>query len=89
MASVTVRVDEDTKAEATAILDGLGLDLSSATRAFYRQVILRRGLPFQVVLPDSHVSPAIEQRFVAAEERMRSGADALKDPAEFFNKLGI
>ena len=89
MASVTVRVDEGTKAEATVILEGLGLDLSSATRAFYRQVILRRGLPFPVTMPDSQLAPAVEQRFAAAEARMRDGIDAMEDPSEFFSRLGI
>ena len=39
MASVTVRVDDETKAEATAIVEDFGFDLSSVTRAFYRQIV--------------------------------------------------
>ena len=35
MASVTVRVDEQTKKDATAIVEYFGFDLSSVTRAFW------------------------------------------------------
>ena len=37
-ASVTVRVDEDTKRAAANIVEDFGFDLSSVTRAFYRQI---------------------------------------------------
>ena len=89
MASITVRVDDDTKAGASAILEELGLDLSSATRAFYRQIILRRGLPFHVSIPEGRLTPDMEQRFTAAEARMHDGVDALVDSEEFFRELGI
>ena len=39
MTSVTVRVDDATKKQATDIVEDLGLDLSSVTRAFYRQIV--------------------------------------------------
>lgn len=34
MAAVTVRVDEETKTQATRIVEDFGFDLSSVTRAF-------------------------------------------------------
>ena len=89
MASITVRVDDETKAEATEILDGLGLDLSSATRAFYRQIILHRGLPFSVTLPDERLTPAIEQRFVDAEKRMQDGTGQAVSVDDLFKRRGI
>ena len=45
MASVTIRVDDGTKAEATEIVEGFGFDLSSVTRAFYRQIVRERRIP--------------------------------------------
>ena len=45
MASVTIRVDDGTKAEATAIVEDFGFDLSSVTRAFYRQIVRERRIP--------------------------------------------
>ena len=45
MASVTIRVDDGTKAEATEIVEDFGFDLSSVTRAFYRQIVRERRIP--------------------------------------------
>ena len=45
MASVTIRVDDGTKAKATEIVEDFGFDLSSVTRAFYRQIVRERRIP--------------------------------------------
>lgn len=47
-----IRIDENTKKEAVKLLDGLGLNLSDAVNMFLRQVILRKGIPFEVVYPE-------------------------------------
>lgn len=47
-----IRIDEMTKAEATQLLSGLGLTLSEAVNLFLKQVILRRGIPFDVAYPE-------------------------------------
>lgn len=49
MTSVTVRVDDATKKQATDIVEDLGLDLSSVTRAFYRQIVRDEPYPAQPV----------------------------------------
>ena len=48
MTSVTVRVDDATKKQATAIVEDLGLDLSSVTRAFYRQIVRENRIPLSL-----------------------------------------
>ena len=45
MASVTIRVDADTKQKAASIAEDLGLDLSSVTRAFYKQLVREKRIP--------------------------------------------
>lgn len=52
MASVTVRVDEQTKKDATAIVEYFGFDLSSVTRAFYRQIVRERRIPLTLSCPE-------------------------------------
>lgn len=47
-----VRIDTQVKDEASDILSGLGMNISEAVNIFLRQVILRRGLPFQVAYPN-------------------------------------
>ena len=43
-----IRIDAKTKKEAKKILDGLGLDMSSAVKIFFRQVINAKNLPFEL-----------------------------------------
>ena len=45
---VRARIDDDLKAQACAVLDGCGLEVSDAIRLFLRQVVARGGLPFAV-----------------------------------------
>ena len=51
-ANVNVRMVPEVKNEAEAILKEIGLATSAAIELFYRQIILKRGLPFSVVLPE-------------------------------------
>ena len=51
--TIRARVDAKLKADAEKVLDQLGLNASEAIRLFYRQVTLRKGLPFDVALPNA------------------------------------
>ena len=46
-----VRVEPDVKESAERILMQLGIPMSNAVSIFLKQVILHRGLPFDVTLP--------------------------------------
>lgn len=50
-ASVTVRVDEKTKEAAASIAEDFGFDLSSVTRAFYRQIVREQRIPLNLEYP--------------------------------------
>ena len=50
-ANVNVRVEPDVKEQAEAILEKLGVSVSSFINMTYRQVILRKGIPFSVTVP--------------------------------------
>lgn len=52
MTSVTVRVDEETKDEAAKIVEDFGFDLSSVTRAFYRQIVREQRIPLTLSYPE-------------------------------------
>ena len=49
-ASVNVRINENVKQHAEAILEDLGLSRAVAIDLFYRQIILHNGLPFDLKL---------------------------------------
>lgn len=50
-ANVNVRVEPDIKKQAEDILDKLGISVSAFINMTYRQVIMKRGVPFSVELP--------------------------------------
>lgn len=50
-ANVFARVDSSLKEDAEAVLAQLGLPMSNAINLFLNQIVLRRGLPFDVTLP--------------------------------------
>lgn len=52
-ANVFTRVDPETKEQAEAILNELGIPMSNAIGLFLRQIVMRRGIPFEVKLPTS------------------------------------
>lgn len=43
-----IRIDATTKKEVKKILDNLGLDMSSAVKLFFRQVINTKNIPFEI-----------------------------------------
>ena len=49
--AINIQVDSETKKEATAILNDLGLSMSTAINLFLRQIIKTDGLPFEVKNP--------------------------------------
>lgn len=51
--SVSVRMDTSLKENAEQILGELGLSASGAVQMFYRQIVLHRGLPFELTLPQA------------------------------------
>lgn len=51
-ANVFARVDTSLKEQAEGILSQLGIPMSNAINIFLNQVVLRRGLPFEVTLPE-------------------------------------
>jgi len=51
--SVFVRVEPQVKEQAEAVLSQLGIPMSSAIALFLKQVVLQRGIPFQMKLPEA------------------------------------
>lgn len=50
-ANLYVRIEPDVKEQAEGILSALGIPASNAINMFYKQIILQRGLPFEVKIP--------------------------------------
>ena len=50
-ASVYARIDPVLKEQAETILSALGIPTSNAIDMFFKQIVLKKGLPFEVKLP--------------------------------------
>ena len=54
-ANLYARIEPDVKEQAESILSALGIPVSSAINMFYKQIILQRGIPFDMKLPKETV----------------------------------
>ena len=81
--SVRARIEPELKEEAESLFEQLGITSSQAITLFYKQVILRRGLPFEVVIPNSTTLKTFEDT--------DAGRNLIvaKDAVDMFKKLGI
>lgn len=52
-ANVFARVEPEIKEQAESVLEQLGIPMSNAVSMFLRQIILQKGIPFEVKLPQS------------------------------------
>ena len=50
-ANIFTRVDPETKEQAELILSQLGIPMSNAVGMFLKQVVIQRGIPFEMKLP--------------------------------------
>lgn len=79
---INIRLDEPTKKAAERVFSKLGLAPSEAVRLFYRQVALRRGLPFALRIPNKKTTAALD------ELEAGKGRKA-KNTKEFYAQMGI
>ena len=71
-ANLYARIEPDLKEQAESILSSLGIPTSNAITMFYKQIVLQRGLPFEVKLPVAQpldVSKLTEQQMNAELEK--------------------
>ena len=82
-ATVRARVEPDLKRRVESLFHRLGISATEAITLFYRQVDLRKGLPFDVVIPNETTRRAMDDT--------DSGRNLIlcKDADDMFKKLGI
>jgi DNA-damage-inducible protein J len=82
-ATISARIDPETKREAESVFRDLGLSASQAITLFYRQVQLRRGLPFELKVPNTKTREALRQAEARDDLARFDSTDAL------FDDLGV
>ena len=82
-ATVRARINPSLKKGAEEVLEELGLSSTQAINLFYRQIMLRKGLPFDLVIPN-----ATTRRTFENTDAGRSIV-VCRDADDMFKKLGI
>jgi len=82
-ATVRARIEPDLKKRVETMFEKLGLSTTEAITLFYRQVDLRKGLPFDVVIPNETTRRTMDDT--------DAGRNLIlcKDADDMFKKLGI
>lgn len=85
MASTTmihVRVDDETKAQATETLAAMGLSVSDAVRLFLKRVVIEQALPIELKVPNAETRAAMDESraiILAHRARFTTARDLLDD----------
>lgn len=79
-----VRVDDETKEQATQALAAMGMSVSDAVRLFLRRVVIDQAFPLELRVPNAETRAAIaESRAMMASRHARfADAGALFDDLE-------
>ena len=57
----TIRVDEENYLKAREILSQIGLNYSQAISVFNNMIVLNKGLPFELKIPNSQTRQALHE----------------------------
>lgn len=82
-AMINARTERELKEEVEGILKALGISTTEAINIFFRQVKMRRGLPFPVEIPNDETLAA----FRDSEEGR--GLTECKDADDMFKRLDV
>lgn len=81
--TVRARVDVGLKMDVESVLDKLGLSMSDAIKLFMAQIKLRKGIPFELSIPNRKTLRTFKE---TDENHHVTRCDNAKD---MFKKLGI
>lgn len=60
-AIIHARINSDIKVRAEKIFDAIGVNASEAINIFFRQVVLKNGIPFKVEIPNKTTLKALKE----------------------------
>ncbi len=78
-----VRIDDETKAQATQTLAAMGLSVSDAVRLFLHRVVVDQAFPFELKVPNAETSKAMAE----ANEIVNTRHARFSTAAELFDDL--
>lgn len=83
--NMTLRMEPELKAQASALFKSLGLDLSTATGIFYRQALRHHGLPFEVKIDEPNAVTYAAMEAAEKDEDTYGPYDSVAELMEALN----
>lgn len=77
MNTLQIRIDEKTKIKAQKILQKMGLDMSTAVKLYFHQIIERKEMPFRIIT-ENGLTLQEEKKILKASEEARKGKNITK-----------
>ena len=77
--AVYARIDTGLKENAENILAQLGITPSSAIQMLYSQIVLNKGMPFELRLPSSKPSSVGAMTRNQLDAKLQKGVDSIKE----------
>ncbi len=82
-AYIKTRIEPELKSQAESVIKALGLTTTQAIALFYRQILLNKGLPFDVRIPNKETLEVFEKTDKGEDLTAYNSVD------EFFEEMGI
>ena len=76
--AVYARIDTNLKGSAEGILSQLGISPSSAIQMLYSQIVLKKGMPFELRLPSSKPLDIDTMTREQIDAELQKGIDSIK-----------
>ena len=77
--AVYARIDTNLKDNAESILSQLGISPSSAIQMLYSQIVLKKGMPFELKLPSSKPLAVGAMTREELDAELQKGVDSIKE----------
>jgi DNA-damage-inducible protein J len=88
--NINVRLDPELKEQAELVLGHLGIPLSNAVNIFLKQVVIQRGIPFDVKLPSENpialsklnkleINEELEKGYTETQGKTKSAKQVISD----------
>ncbi len=71
-----VRLDNNLKSQTESVLKDMGLTMTQAVKLFFKQVTLRKAIPFSVIIPQekrAHATPEEEALIEQSLNQIKQG----------------
>jgi len=76
-ATISTRIDSETKKAAVRILESLGLTTTQAINLFFKQIVFTESIPFEIKIPNKTTVETFNKTDAGKELHRVSGIDEL------------